>query len=128
MNGITILKNGKHLKLEGKGRDNLAKCPFDSTELESIGIGSGNIMGVRTEKPEDYLPITFKKAMEDSYAVYKCPKCGKTFLQYEEDDWDILHYVECKIEQEEDFGIRPNESNSQNNNTNSRNNANPFVR
>ena len=91
-----FLKNGKTWIADNKDGNVKELCPFDNAKIESI-YSIENITGYMTELPQDLLPQSFKQSMPDSFAVFKCKQCQKTFMRWENGDWDELEFHEVKI-------------------------------
>lgn len=93
MNTWMLLKDGKQWTVKGTG-DSIAHCQYDHEVLEMTGL---NIDGMATERAKDKLPTSLKTTMVDSLAILSCPKCKKYYIQWETQDWDILHYAEVVL-------------------------------
>jgi len=69
------------------------KCPFCKETLEENF--DYEIVKFSTESPSG-LPKSLKEALEDSYGLWVCPKCGKIFAEWEIGDYDSHLFYEVK--------------------------------
>jgi hypothetical protein len=56
-------------------------CPFDNAELKRI-YDYTQYTGCFTEYPEDWLPVSFKKANVETITLWECKSCQKRFISW----------------------------------------------